>query len=38
MHRRELTHDQLQLGAWQGIYLREHRASPHQRRIVVTVW
>ena len=24
-------------GTWQGIYLWEHRTSPHQRRITVTV-
>lgn len=29
---------ELQLGTWQGIYLWEHRTSPHQRRILVTVW
>jgi secondary thiamine-phosphate synthase enzyme len=28
----------LQLGRWQGIYLWEHRAAPHERRVVVTVW
>ena len=27
----------LQLGAWQGIYLFEHRRSPHRRRIAVSV-
>ncbi|MDQ9171825.1 secondary thiamine-phosphate synthase enzyme YjbQ [Oxalobacteraceae bacterium R-40] len=27
----------LLLGTWQGIYLFEHRTSPQQRRIVVTV-
>lgn len=27
----------LLLGTWQGIYLWEHRASPHERRVVVTV-
>lgn len=27
----------LALGTWQGIYLWEHRARPHRRRIVVTV-
>jgi secondary thiamine-phosphate synthase enzyme len=27
----------LALGTWQGIYLFEHRTSPHRRRIVVTV-
>jgi len=25
------------LGTWQGIYLLEHRTSPHRRTIVVTV-
>ena len=25
------------LGTWQGVYLWEHRASPHRRRITVTV-
>ena len=24
----------MQLGTWQGIYLFEHRARPHQRRVV----
>jgi secondary thiamine-phosphate synthase enzyme len=28
----------LQLGTWQGIYLWEHRTSPHERRVIVTVW
>lgn len=28
---------ELLLGTWQGIYLWEHRAAPHQREIVVTV-
>lgn len=27
----------MQLGTWQGIFLFEHRSSPHQRRIVATV-
>lgn len=27
----------LLLGTWQGIYLWEHRTSPHLRRILVTV-
>jgi secondary thiamine-phosphate synthase enzyme len=27
----------LLLGAWQGIYLWEHRTTPHQREIIVTV-
>ncbi|TFW27557.1 YjbQ family protein [Massilia arenosa] len=27
----------LLLGTWQGIYLWEHRTSPHQRRVVVTI-
>lgn len=25
------------LGTWQGIYLWEHRTSPHQRQIIVTI-
>jgi secondary thiamine-phosphate synthase enzyme len=27
----------LGLGTWQGIYLWEHRTSPHERRVIVTV-
>ena len=27
----------LQLGAWQGIFLWEHRRAPHERTVVVTV-
>lgn len=27
----------LQLGTWQGIFLFEHRSSPHSRRFVVSV-
>ena len=27
----------MQLGTWQGIFLWEHRTSPHQRRLIVTV-
>lgn len=27
----------LALGTWQGLYLWEHRDSPHDRRLVVTV-
>jgi secondary thiamine-phosphate synthase enzyme len=26
------------LGTWQGIYLWEHRRSPHQRRVIITVY
>jgi secondary thiamine-phosphate synthase enzyme len=29
---------QLALGTWQGIYLWEHRTSPHERRVIITVW
>jgi len=41
-----LTHNSLQipvtegrcaLGTWQGVFLWEHRARPHRRRILVTV-
>ena len=27
----------LQLGTWQGIFLLEHRASPHQRSLLLTL-
>jgi len=27
----------LMLGTWQAVYLWEHRAAPHRRRVVVTV-
>lgn len=27
----------LMLGTWQGIYLWEHRTSPHRRSVVVTI-
>ena len=27
----------LALGAWQGVYLWEHRTRAHRRRIIVTV-
>ena len=27
----------LDLGTWQGLYLWEHRTSPHRRRLTVTV-
>jgi secondary thiamine-phosphate synthase enzyme len=29
---------ELALGTWQGLYLWEHRARPHERRIRATVW
>lgn len=32
-----ITEGRLALGTWQGVYLWEHRALPHQRRIVVHV-
>lgn len=32
-----VTDGRLALGTWQGIYLWEHRARPHRRRIIVTV-
>lgn len=28
----------LALGTWQGIFLYEHRTSPHRRRVTVTVF
>ena len=27
----------LMLGTWQGVYLFEHRAIPHQRKVVLHV-
>lgn len=32
-----VSNGQCVLGTWQGIYLWEHRLSPHARRVVVTV-
>jgi len=32
-----ITAGRLGLGTWQAIYLWEHRAGPHQRRLVVTI-
>jgi secondary thiamine-phosphate synthase enzyme len=29
---------ELGLGAWQGIYLWEHRKAAHHRRVIATVW
>ena len=28
---------QLDLGTWQGVYLWEHRAAPHRRRITISL-
>ena len=33
-----VEHERLMLGTWQGIYLWEHRTSPHDRSVVVTVF
>ena len=32
-----ITEGRLSLGTWQALYLWEHRAAPHRRRLVVTV-
>lgn len=32
-----LMHGRMTLGTWQGIFLFEHRRSPHRREIVVSV-
>jgi secondary thiamine-phosphate synthase enzyme len=32
-----VTDGRLQLGTWQGIFLLEHRASPHRRSLVLTL-
>ena len=33
-----ITNGQLKLGAWQGIYLYEHRTQTHQRKIIVSLF
>jgi len=30
------TQGRLQLGTWQGLFLWEHRAAPHTRRLILT--
>jgi secondary thiamine-phosphate synthase enzyme len=32
-----ITDGRLQLGTWQGIFLLEHRASPHRRSLILTL-
>lgn len=32
-----LVEGRLALGTWQGLYVWEHRTSPHDRRVIVTV-
>ncbi len=32
-----VTDGRLQLGVWQGIFLLEHRASPHRRSLILTL-
>ena len=32
-----VSHGQMVLGQWQGIYLFEHRDAPHQRNIVLSL-
>ena len=32
-----ITRGRLALGTWQGVYVWEHRARPHERRLVVHV-
>jgi secondary thiamine-phosphate synthase enzyme len=32
-----VTGGRLQLGTWQGIFLLEHRGSPHRRELVLTL-
>lgn len=32
-----VTRGRLSLGTWQGLFLAEHRTSPHRRRLVVHV-
>jgi secondary thiamine-phosphate synthase enzyme len=33
-----ISNGNLALGTWQGVYLYEHRTSPHDRHILVTVF
>jgi secondary thiamine-phosphate synthase enzyme len=28
----------LGLGTWQGLFLWEHRSSPHERSVIATIW
>ena len=32
-----VSNGRMQLGVWQGIFLLEHRASPHQRSLILTL-
>jgi len=32
-----IAEGRLALGTWQGLYLWEHRSSPHQRTVTVSV-
>ena len=32
-----ISNGQCALGAWQGIYLWEHRTAPHSRQIIITL-
>ena len=32
-----ISRGHLELGTWQGIYLCEHRDSPHERRVFATI-
>lgn len=33
-----VNHGMCVLGTWQGIYLWEHRAQPHDRKVMVTIY
>jgi secondary thiamine-phosphate synthase enzyme len=32
-----VANGKMQLGAWQGIFLFEHRRAPHRRRVLLTI-
>jgi secondary thiamine-phosphate synthase enzyme len=32
-----VSNGRMQLGVWQGIFLLEHRAAPHQRSLILTL-
>ena len=33
-----VTHGRLNLGTWQGVFLWEHRAAAHHRRLTISCW
>ena len=33
-----MVHSRLNLGTWQGVFLWEHRAGAHHRRLTISCW